>query len=247
MDDFYDKLGQDYDVMTQFETRLAREMPIFERLVGQFGFKRVLDAGCGSGVHAVLLSKLGLQVVAADVSPGMVAQAKANTHRHGERVELLASALTDLEHTASGEFDGILCLGNTLPHLLKEEDVWRTLCGFNSLLSQSGVVILQVLNYSKILRSSERMVGVTEGDGATFVRFYDFEKDSLQFNTLVIKREQGRPRHQWLSTNLYPWRRDQLDNLFRQTGFHNVSWYGDLSLNPFDEDKSSNLVVVASS
>jgi SAM-dependent methyltransferase len=43
----------------------------------------VLDAGCGTGEHTVLLTRLGYDVLGVDFAPAAVEQARANAARHG--------------------------------------------------------------------------------------------------------------------------------------------------------------------
>jgi len=59
---FYDLLAPDYDGMTGFADRFARETPAFQTLVRRYGIRQALDAGCGTGFHSILLSQLGVTV-----------------------------------------------------------------------------------------------------------------------------------------------------------------------------------------
>ena len=67
-----------YDVFVDWDARLSREMPFFESLFERVGVRRVLDVGCGSGMHAVSFAKSGLEVVGVDPSKGMLESARAN-------------------------------------------------------------------------------------------------------------------------------------------------------------------------
>jgi ubiquinone/menaquinone biosynthesis C-methylase UbiE len=66
---FYDALAPDYDTMTGFQKRFVHEKPFFRLLVEKYKIRTVLDAGCGTGFHSLLLAQLGVQVTAIDVSP----------------------------------------------------------------------------------------------------------------------------------------------------------------------------------
>lgn len=63
------------------------------------GDETVLDAGCGSGrVTRLLLERLHEgRVIGVDASPSMIEEARSNLEEFGDRVELRAENLTDLE------------------------------------------------------------------------------------------------------------------------------------------------------
>ncbi|MBV9544430.1 MAG: methyltransferase domain-containing protein [Chloroflexi bacterium] len=71
------------------------------------GDERVLDAGCGSGrVTAQLLERLPRgHVVAADVSPSMLDQARATLAPFGDRVSFLLADLTHIDTLLDGPVD----------------------------------------------------------------------------------------------------------------------------------------------
>lgn len=67
----------------------------------------ILDIGCGTGDDAAALAEHGARVIGIDVSPAMIARARA---KHGSRAEFRACDVRalDLQEGARHEFDGIL-------------------------------------------------------------------------------------------------------------------------------------------
>lgn len=53
------------------------------QLLGPLKGKRILDVGCGDGVNAVLLAKLGADVTGIDISPGAIALARQKAEVDG--------------------------------------------------------------------------------------------------------------------------------------------------------------------
>jgi len=80
-------------------------------LVERLGPRSVLDAGCGTGRVAVELARRGLDVVGADVDPGMLAEARAKAP--GLRWVLADLATLDLTCT----FDVVVLAGNVMIYL----------------------------------------------------------------------------------------------------------------------------------
>ncbi len=56
---FYDALAPMFDVMTDWDARLAAEGPFLRAQLDAVGARRVLDAACGSGGHALWLAQQG--------------------------------------------------------------------------------------------------------------------------------------------------------------------------------------------
>lgn len=78
------------------------ERPAIRALVGEVRHKRVLDAGCAAGEHAMWLTERGAQVVAVDLSAEMVALAR---ERLGARADVRQADFGQPLPFADGAFD----------------------------------------------------------------------------------------------------------------------------------------------
>ncbi len=243
--DFYNLLSEDYDLMTRFDERMVKERPIFEELNKQYGFRKTLDAGCGSGFHSILLSSLGIEVTGIDTSKKMIDLAKKNASRHQVSAKFTETDFLTFPEQVQDSFDAIFCLGNSLAHLLSKHELDTVAENFRRGLLPGGYLIIQLLNYAKILNKKERLVGITEYGNKIFIRFYDFKEHLIQFNILILEKGKSGFSHQMISTQLYPWRLSELQNTLQKNGFNQVQFFADLSKNKFDAETSGNLVVIA--
>ena len=135
---YYDLLYQDKDYFSE----AAFIYSVLERFCPQVN--RVLDLGCGTGMHARHLAALGLSVFGVDASTAMVEHAKANK---GALPRELSGRLDfrrgDIRTIRIGEqFGCVLSLFHVLSYLTENEDLQ---CAFQSIrahLSSGGICIL---------------------------------------------------------------------------------------------------------
>ena len=108
----YDAFSDDYDRFVNWPNRLAFELPFLEQRLQASGARRVLDAACGTGRHAVLFHQWGLEVEGADVSPAMIDRCR---RAHGEPPGLrwVERSFTQ-PADPPGRFDAVVCVGNSL-------------------------------------------------------------------------------------------------------------------------------------
>jgi 2-polyprenyl-3-methyl-5-hydroxy-6-metoxy-1,4-benzoquinol methylase len=93
------------------------------RLMGDLRGKTVLDVGCGDGLNAVMLARLGARVTGVDVSPRAVALARRRAEVNGvsDRVTLMAAPIEAAE-LGQDTFD-LVWADAILHHVLDELDL----------------------------------------------------------------------------------------------------------------------------
>lgn len=248
----YDAFSADYDRFVNWESRLAFELPFLIQLLNPQS--RVLDAACGTGQHAIALARRGFPVAGADLSPGMVERAKTNAALVGMDVPFVTAGFGQLATAFGGSplypFDAVLCLGNSLPHLLSPAELAAALADFAACLQPGGRLVIQSRNFDAVLAQHERWMepqSLREGQREwIFIRFYDFDPDGLiTFNILTLSREGSAPWQQRLTaTRLHPQSQTELSTALSAAGFSEVKACGSLSGAPFDPATSGNLVMV---
>lgn len=247
--DAYEELG--YHRLIDWETRLAREGPRLEQWLAGVPSRRLLELGCATAEHGRWLVGRGFEVVGVDRSEVLLEEARERGLPKGLR--LAEGDLRDLESLVQGPFGGALCLGNTLPHLTSEEELAGLLGSLRRLLSAGGVLVLQLLSYDRILDRGVRALPVAvrpAGEGeAAFVRLMTPHPDGRVtfFPTRLSLVPERRPPVAVVASQrveLRGWRRGELAELLRRTGFEVLEAYGAFDGTPW-QPSSTDLVLVA--
>lgn len=99
---------------------IGRPQPAFQRLADAGALKgRVLDVGCGTGEHALLAAKLGLDAVGIDTAGTAIAIAHGKARERGLAVRFVRANALQLE-SLGDTFDTVLDCG--LFHVFSDEE-----------------------------------------------------------------------------------------------------------------------------
>ncbi len=245
VEEFYDRLASDYDAMTTFEKRFIQEEPFFRLLVKRYQVGSALDAGCGTGFHSILLARLGVRVTAVDISSRMLAELARHTAGLGMDIRTVQARFADLPARVNGSFDAVFCLGNTLAHLLTEEEMRSTLLSFAHLLTPGGILFTQVVNFDRILRARAEVQSVKQTNRGTFTRSYEYPGDAIRFTIRKSPAEGGSGEERIQTVELRPVRSAEFSALLSETGFEDVRTFGSVAMEEYDPVMSKDLVVLA--
>lgn len=246
--EFYNRLARAFDVMTDWNARLAHEMPFIQQTLDRYSAQTVLDTACGTGWHTIALAQKGYEAFGCDASPAMIERAVVNAAEAGVKVRFEVADFNQMNRFPE-KFDAILCLGNSLPHLLSQEELVEALGKMRERLSSGGLVILHNLNYDLRLKKKPRFFAAS-GTADTLVwRFADYEKDFITFHTALFERKPG-SSPSWSvevnSTLQRPLLKEDLDSALEEVGLSHREHYGGLDGSPFHPETSGDLVIVAS-
>ncbi|MBI3585956.1 MAG: class I SAM-dependent methyltransferase [Ignavibacteriales bacterium] len=242
---FYDALAPDYDAMTGFPKRFIQEKPFFHFLVERYKITTALDAGCGTGFHALLLSQLGVNVTAVDISKEMLQRVAMHAKELVLNIELIESSFQNLPSIVKRKFDAVFSLGNSIAHLLSDKELRLAFGGFAGLLNPQGILFLQNLNYDRLLNSHEKVQNVKESNGKTFVRFYDYNEKDVAFNILTMEEINGSVTQRLKTVHLRPLLADELVSFLQEAGFTDIRLFGSISMEQFQKETSKDLVILA--
>jgi glycine/sarcosine N-methyltransferase len=243
--DFYAGLANDYDQMTRLDERLARERNVIREWLNARQLRSVLDVACGTGVHVIALSQLGVRAIGLDNSKLMIDRAKANADHYGISADFVLGDMSRASDFIDTNVDAILCLGNSIPHILSIEKLETTFTSLKECLNPGGVLVIQLLNYDRILKEKNRIVGVHRTTEAEFVRFYDFMNDLIQFNVLVIREADDKLNADIHSATLRPYRQNEINRALKIAGFDSVLNFSTMIGDPFSQSESTDLVIIA--
>lgn len=238
---FYDEIASDYDEMISFESAVGKKKTLLKNLIDPT-VKTVADIGCGTGVDSIALSLNGLNVSAFDPSEKMISVAKMNSKKMNAGVEFYSYTADNIPKEFDNKFDLIVSLGNTFANI-SEDKFSQSFKRCYDILKPNGQLLIQVLNYKKILEENQRIVNITESDNKFFIRFYDFDNDQISFNILNFSKVKTSD-YKLSSTRIYPYQLEDYQSALTNVGFTNIKFYGDLKFSEFIPYQSKDLIVL---
>jgi len=249
--EFYDRLARAFDVMTDWPARLAFEMPFIQRALDQHKVRSVLDTACGTGWHAIALAQKGYTTAGCDASRAMIERARTNAAQAGVNVRFETADFQRLD-LFPGKFNAILCLGNSLPHLLSREELVTAFEQILGRLEHDGLIILHNLNYDLRLKTKPRFFSASGSADTLVWRFADYGSQFITFHTALFERKNPDESTKVLSWSVEvnstlqrPWLSRDLDDVLTQVGFGDIRHFGGLDGSSYEPEKSGDLVIVA--
>ena len=115
---------------------IGRPQPAFERLAGRGLLSgRLLDAGCGTGEHALLAAAHGADATGVDTSPRAIARARAKATERGLSARLEVADVLSLGQLGLA-FDTLIDSG--VFHVFDDQDRARYVASLASVLQPGG-------------------------------------------------------------------------------------------------------------
>lgn len=158
---FYDAVADQYHLFYRdWQAAMERDGATLRRKFQREGVRRVLDASCGTGTQTIGLARHGFDVTAADPSPNMLARARELAGDFGvsEKIHFVQAGFLDLPEAVQGPFDALVSAGNSLPHLLSDDELHAALAHFRALLRPGGLLVIGIRDFELMLEDRPRFV-----------------------------------------------------------------------------------------
>ena len=228
---FYTDISLVYDDLFP----VSREQrALFDSLMDDGGTRSVVDCGCGTGSQLQPFAAGGLSCFGFDPDPSLVAIARRKLATYPKaRVE--TGAFVDLPGLVSIPSDLLMCLGNSLVHVPQNE-ASRFFADAAGALSRSGTLLLQILNYERLLREGVTELPMLRASQGTveFRRRYEWVGDRrVLFRTSLRFAGADEPRIARNEIPLYPVYPEELWGMLGNAGFGDIRFYGDFARSEF--------------
>lgn len=232
---FYEEISKYYDLVFPVD---SEQVKFISECAGQEG-NRVLDVACGTGGYAAALAERGYEVAAVDLDAGMVEAAHKKMESRGLNVTVRQADMKALTDTVKSKYKCIFCIGNSIVHLGSDAEILKALQQMQQLLEDSGTLVLQIINYDRILKYGVNELPPIKNPeaGIEFVRKYEYEgdKNSIHFNTVLRVAQEGSEEVFENTVDLIPLRSNKMMELMEKARFRKIQFYGDFSKAPFND------------
>jgi SAM-dependent methyltransferase len=196
------------------DRQIAREVDFIEESLGLDKGAMVLDLACGTGRHAIELSRRGYQVVGFDLSLAMLAKAADEAQDRGQKLNFVQGDMREM--TFDGTFDGVYCWSTSFGYF-EEEKNGAVIENVRRALKPGGQLLLDIENRDFVAGQCPSMAWF-EGDGC--VCMDDMNIDWIT-SRMRVKRtmmmDDGRSREIEYSIRLYALH--ELGKLLHEHGF----------------------------
>lgn len=194
----------------------------------------VLDLACGKGRYSITLNELGYSVIGADLSSNSILEAK---QFEKEGLEFIVQDMREVIPNVS--FQAIFNLFTSFGYFDSTADNEKVLNSIHEMLLPKGMLVIDFMNATKVIKDLvfEETIVLNSiefnirrhFDGSHIFKYIDFFADGE--NHSYMERVQGL-------------RLSEFQGLFSKTGFELISTFGDIELNPFDEENSDRLIMI---
>jgi len=210
-----------WDELIDWESRAKSEGSFFIDLLKERGARKILDVATGTGFHSVRLLEAGFEVVSTDGAAEMLHKAYENGRTRGHVLRTVLADWRWLNRDVHGEYDAIICLGNSFTHLFDERDRRKALAEFYAMLKHDGILILDQRNYDRIL---------DQGFSSKHTYYYcgeDVSAEPEHVDEGLARFKYTFPDSKVYYLNMFPLRKDYTRRLMHEVGFQKVVTYGD--------------------
>ena len=188
----------------------------------------ILDAAVGVGHDAIYLAKhSSCSVYGNDIEDEAIHRARENARE--AKVSLNISQINWLGLCAHKGYHAILCVGNSLTYLFDRQARVDALANFAGELASDGTLIIDERNYQYMFDHAREIKEVK----FEYPGVYALSKNDVHLTPVSIRQGEVRMRAKssktgnTLDLKFYPFKRNEMLGLLRETGFRRIEQFSD--------------------
>ena len=186
MERAFQSYGKYYDIIYA-DKDYEKECDFLEEIFRRYSKsvpKTILDVGCGTGGHAILLARRGYEVAGIDASEIMIGIAKEKASKSRVNVDFYVMDLRELG--LNKKFDACICMFAVMDYLTDNQDIQKALLSVRKHLENGSLFVFDFWYGPAVLTilPSTRMKTI-EKNGMRVIRFATPHLDTLHHLCVV--------------------------------------------------------------
>ncbi|HJC00986.1 MAG TPA: class I SAM-dependent methyltransferase [Candidatus Flavonifractor merdavium] len=230
----YEYLAQCYDQFTE-DVNYDRWADYVERhfVRSRLPIRTVLDLACGTGSLTRLLALRGYEMIGADLSEEMLAQAAEKCRGVGEPEPIfLHQAMEELD--LYGTIDACVCCLDSVNYVTRSGKLARAFQRVHTFLMPGGLFLFDINTPDK-LRGLDGQIFLDENETSYCVWRADYSprRRVCTYGMDIFQREENGLWRRWEEVHEeFAYQPEELEELLRQAGFRRIKQYGELRMTP---------------
>lgn len=239
-----------FDEVCTSQTKIDEDVNFLNSVFRKHKIRKVLDVCCATGRHAIELAKKGYKIAGVDISNSAINIARKRAANFNFDIKFYRQDMKMLR--IKEKYDAVMVMG-ALQYLKTNNECVAALSSINKLMKHGGILIISIQPlWSDLIKGKLKK---------RFTAIYRNNNRKL----VISGRREFTPRHNWaiafseyhrfennkhlpvIKEKVNIWRiffPEELDLLFKLTGFKILDFYGDNKINAKLSVKNSKRFIV---
>jgi 2-polyprenyl-3-methyl-5-hydroxy-6-metoxy-1,4-benzoquinol methylase len=186
---------------------------------------KILDIGCGTGRHAIELTKRGYKITGVDLSDSQLQRAREKAEAQGLNIDFRKMDARSLEFNGEFELAIMICEG-AFPLMETDEMNFQILEGAARALNHGGKLIFTTLNgLFPLFHSVKEFMDNNKGEGTAEYEGLSFDVMTFRdHNITIIEDDDGNKRELVCNERYYV--PSEITWLLKSLGFKKIDIFG---------------------
>ena len=208
---------------------------------------RILELCCGTGRLTIPIAKVGYDICGVDYTSSMIEQAKVKASEEGLKINFVKADIRTLE--LKEKYDLIFIPFNSIHHLYKNEDLFRTFHVVKNHLKKGGLFLLDCFNPNIHFiiegeKEYKEIAEYTTDDGReVLIKEIMRYENKTQINRIEWHYFINGEFHSIQNLDMRMYFPQELDSYLERNDFNIIHKFGDFEERAFDNNSEKQIFV----